>query len=88
MGNNNETKGTKGTKREAPTTRPEFTGSIVEKMGEKIYFPSCLDERCCSMFFYSDMACPHGNNCKFKHALFLVDLPTKVLRLWWFFGEN
>ena len=67
VGNNNETK---GTKREAPTSRPDFTGSIVNKTGKKIYFPPGLDERYCSLFIDSDMTCPHGNNCKFKHALF------------------
>ena len=66
----NDIQETRGTKREVPTTRPDFTGSIVNKTGKKIYFPPGLDERYCSMFIDSEATCPHGNNYKFKHALF------------------
>ena len=67
VSNNNETK---GTEREVPTTRPEYTGSTINNTGQKIYFSQGLDERYCSMCIASDMTCQYGNNYKFKHALF------------------
>ena len=85
VGNNNETK---GTKREAPTTRPDFTGSIVNKTGKKIYFPPGLDERYCSMLMDSEMTCPHGNDCNFKHTLFPSGFTNKGVVIMKNFVEN
>ena len=51
--------------------RPEFTGSIINRTGNKIHFPGTLKKKQCTNFADTEETCNRGNTCLFDHALFL-----------------
>ena len=51
-------------------TRPTFTGSIINKTGNKIHFPGYLKKKYCANFADTEETCNRGTSCLFEHALF------------------
>ena len=64
--NNNVNQGKNGTN----NTRPSFTGSIINKTGNKIHFPGYLKKKYCANFADTEETCNRGTSCLFEHALF------------------
>ena len=50
--------------------RPEFTGSIINRTGNKIHFPWTLKKKYCANFADTEETCNRGNTCLFDHELF------------------
>ena len=50
--------------------RPEFTGSIINRTGNKIHFPGYLKKKYCANFIDTEETCNRGTSYLLEHALF------------------
>ena len=49
--------------------QPEFIGSIINRTGNKIYFPWTLKKKYCVNFADTENTCTRGITCLFDHTL-------------------